>query len=136
MSHYSEIDVEFHHKDCLLESLMEMGMNFQEYQTAEALEDYQGHKRQDTKAHIIVSRKNFPNSLVNDIGFAVDSDGKVTKSYIDEFFQKSNVKGKFLNPLSQKYAEKVTRKTASRMKLRVTGEEKLEDGTIRLRLKR
>jgi len=134
MSRYSETEVEFNDRECLMESLEEMGLTFKEYAELTELEDYQGRKRPNTKAHLIVSRNNW-NEPVNDVGFAWKEDGKVT-AYIDEFFKGRDAKGRFLHPLSQRYAEKKVRKTSERMRLRVSGEETLEDGTRRLRLRR
>lgn len=135
MSRYSQTEVEFYDRDCLRESLTEMGLTFTEYEEAQELEDYMGRKRSDTKGHIIVPRSNWPGSMVNDTGFEFKEDGKVT-CHIDDFFKKHGHEEKFLNPLQQRYAEKKVRKTSARMRLRVSGEETLADGTKRLRLRR
>jgi hypothetical protein len=135
MSRYSEVDVDFRHKDCLLESLSEMGITFKEYQELTPLHDYMGKTRENTKAHIIIDRKNW-NSPVNDVGFVLNDKGEIQKAHIDEFFKSTGARKKFLNPLQAKYAEKVGRKTVSKMRLRVVGEESLPDGTKRLRIKR
>jgi len=135
VSRYSETEVEFYDRDCLMQSLMEMGLQFTEYQELTELEDYLGNKRKDTKAHIIVNRKNW-SQPVNDVGFEFKEDGTV-KAHIDNYFTNSNDgKGKFLHPLSQRYAELKVKSQSSRMRLRVSGEETLEDGTRRLRLRR
>jgi hypothetical protein len=136
MSRYQENDVEFFDKDCLKEALGDMGLTFNEYEELTELEDYLGKKRKDTKAHIIVPRSNWAGQLVNDVGFAFKEDGKVT-AYIDNFFTNSNdAKGKFLNPLTQRYGELKVKKTSARMRLRVSGEETLADGTRRIKLRR
>ena len=135
MSRYSETEVEFHDKDCLKGALDDMGLTYKEYEELTELEDYMGRKRSDTKAHIIVDRKNWT-SPVNDVGFAYGEDGKVI-AHIDDFFTKTkDAKGTFLHPLSQRYAELKVKKTSARMRLRVSGEETLADGTKRLRLRR
>lgn len=135
MSRYSECEVEFFDKDCLKEALTDMGLSFKEYSELTELEDYMGRKRSDTKAHIIVDRKNWTQP-VNDVGFEYKGDGTV-KAHIDNYFTNSNdVKGKFIHPLSQRYAELKVKAQSSRMRLRVSGEETLEDGTRRLRLRR
>ncbi len=135
MSRYSETEVEFYDKDCLMQSLMDMGLQFKEYQELTELEDYMGSKRKDTKAHIIVSRKNW-SQPVNDVGFEYKEDGTVT-AHIDNYFTNSNdAKGKFLHPLSQRYGELKVKAQSSRMRLRVSGEETLADGTRRLKLRR
>lgn len=135
MSRYSKTECEFHDVDLLKECLGEMGLSFKEYATLTELEDYLGHKRSDTRAQIIVSRKNW-SQPVNDVGFEYKEDGKVI-AHLDDYFTNSNdVKGKFLHPLSARYAEKRVRKSSSRLKLRVSGEEKLADGTQRLRLRK
>ena len=135
MSRYSETEVEFHDKDCLKGALDDMGLTYKEYEELTELEDYMGRKRSDTKAHIIVDRKNWT-SPVNDVGFEFKEDGTVTV-HTDKYFRESNdVKGKLIHPLSQRYAELKVKKTSARMRLRVSGEETLADGTKRLRLRR
>jgi hypothetical protein len=135
MSRYQENEVEFYDKDCLMEALMEMGLTFTEHQELTELEDYMGRKRSDTRADIIVPRSNWPNSAVNDTGFEYKEDGKVV-CHVDDFFSKHGHGEKFLHPLSQRYGELKTKKTSARMRLRVTSEETLADGTRRLRLRR
>ena len=135
MSRYSETEVEFLERECLCEALAEMGLTFTEHQELESLEDYMGRKRSDTKAHIIVDRKNWPGQLVNDTGFEYKKDGKVT-CHIDDFFRGHGHEEKFLNPLSQRYGELKVKAQSSRMRLRVSGEETLADGTRRIRLRR
>ena len=135
MSRYSETLVEFEDRECLKEALEGMGLTYTEHEELTELEDYMGRKRSDTKAHIIVGRKNWTQP-VNDVGFAYGEDGKVT-AHVDDYFNNSNnAKGKFLHPLSQRYAELKVKKTSARMRLRVSGEETLADGTKRLRLRR
>jgi hypothetical protein len=135
MSRYQENEVEFFDRDCLMEALTEMGLSFAEHQELTELEDYMGRKRKDTKAHIIVPRSNWAGSAVNDTGFEYKEDGSVV-CHADEFFTRHGHREKFLNPLTQRYAELKTKKTSARMRLRVSGEETLEDGTRRLRLRR
>ena len=135
MSRYSETNVEFYDRDCLKDALTEMGLTFTEHQELTELEDYMGRKRSDTKGHIIVPRSNWAGSPVNDTGFEYKEDGSVT-CHVDDFFSKHGHESKFLHPLSQRYAELKVKAQSSRMRLRVSGEETLEDGTRRLRLRR
>jgi hypothetical protein len=127
--------VEFFDKDCLCEALTEMGLTYTEHEELTQLEDYMGRKRADTQGHIIVPRSNWPGSMVNDTGFEFKEDGTVA-CHVDDFFSKHGHGEKFLHPLSQRYAELKVKKTSARMRLRVSGEETLADGTRRLRLRR
>ena len=135
MSRYSETIVEFQDRECLCQALEGMGLTYTEHQELESLEDYLGNKRDITKAHIIVPRSNWPGQLVNDTGFEFKEDGTVA-CHVDDFFSKHGHREKFLHPLSQRYAELKVKKTSARMRLRVSGEETLADGTRRIKLRR
>lgn len=135
MSRYGEIQVEFKDKDCLIEAVKQMGLNYTYHEVPQPLKDYMGHKRENTKANLILPKSNWPGKAVNEVGFAWDEEGQV-KAFVDDYFTRTLGRESLLQPLTQEYGVVKGKKTARKLRMRVTREETLKDGTKRLYLKK
>jgi len=129
MSHYSEVDTAFRDRDCLVESLQEMGYQVEIHEgEGSNLFGYQGDKREQ-KANVIV-RRQFVGRSSNDLGWKWNANSGCFTQIISEFDQYTSKldEGK----LKQMYAEKKVTKKARKLGYRI--KRNVEDGAVQLTL--
>jgi hypothetical protein len=135
MSHYSEVQIEFKDRAALVAALERLGFQgkLEVYQEAKSLYGYQGDLREQ-EAHIIIRRQHV-GPAANDIGFQRQSDGTY-RAWVSEFDQRQNAYGDaWLGKLKQAYGVEKARAEAKKRGYRVS-EQKLDDGRVRLVMRR
>jgi len=135
MSHYSEVAIEFTDEGCLVAALSRLGFEgkVEVHQTPQTLYGYQGDARSQ-KAHIIIRRQHVGRAA-NDLGFERQPDGKyrVWVSEYDRTYNKYD--DAWTGRLKQAYGVEKAKAEAKKKGYRVS-EQKLDDGRIRLVLRR
>ncbi|MDI6852969.1 MAG: DUF1257 domain-containing protein [Deltaproteobacteria bacterium] len=135
MSHYSEVAIELTDEGCLVAALGRLGFKgkVEVHQEAQALYGYQGDVR-PPKAHVIIRREHV-GQAANDLGFERQPDGKC-RVWVSEYDQKYNkYDDAWMGRLKQAYGVEKARSEARKKGYRVS-EQKLDDGRIRLVLRR
>jgi hypothetical protein len=139
MSHFSEVAIELADEGCLVAALTRLGFQgkVEVHQEAQALYGYQGDVRAQ-KAHVIIRRKHVGQAS-NDIGFERQTDGTY-RAWISDFDRTRQTGGtryddKWLGRLKQNYGVEKARAEAKKRGYMVS-EQKLEDGRVRLVLRR
>lgn len=131
MSHFTNIQLQFKDRNCLVEALVEMGWSLDKielHNSPSNLYGWHGDVRQDC-ANIIIRRK-YVGRDSNDIGFRLEPDGTYT-AIISEFDSRTNYGSTWVNRLKQTYGVKVAKKQA-RLKGFSVQETKKSDGTVTL----
>jgi len=135
MSHYSEVQIEFKDRAALVAALERLGFQgkLEIHQESRALYGYQGDRREQ-QAHIIIRRQHV-GPAANDIGFQRQPDGTY-RAWVSEFDQRQNGYGDaWLGKLKQAYGVEKARAEARKRGYRVS-EQKLDDGRVRLVMRR
>ncbi|MEM3452118.1 MAG: DUF1257 domain-containing protein [Candidatus Hadarchaeum sp.] len=136
MSHYCEVQIELRDEAALVAALTRLGFRreiIEVHQTPQTLYGYQGDARPQ-KAHIIIRRK-YVGRAANDLGFERQADGRY-RVWVSEYDQAHNgYNNAWLGRLKQAYGIEKARAEAKKRGYRLT-EQKLDDGTIRLVLRR
>lgn len=135
MSHYSEVTIELTDEGCLVVALGRLGFKgkVEVHREAQQLYGYQGDLRAQ-KAHVIIRRGDVGRAA-NDLGFERQADGRY-RIWISEYDQAHNgYNGAWLGKLKQAYGVEKARAEARKKGYRVS-EQKLDDGRIRLVLRR
>jgi len=135
MSHYSEVAIELTDEGCLVAALTRLGFKgkVEVHGEAQALYGYQGDLRPQ-KAHIIIRRQHV-GPAANDLGFERQADGKY-RGWVSDYDQTYNkYNDAWMGKLKQAYGVEKGRAEARKKGYRVS-EQKLEDGRIRLVLRR
>ena len=135
MSHYSEVVIEFTDEGCLVAALNRLGFQgkVEVHREAQPLYGYQGDVRPQ-KANIIIRREHV-GPAANDLGFERQPDGKY-RAWISEFDQRQNgYNDAWMGKLKQAYGIEKARAEARKRGYRVS-EQKLDDGRVRLTLRR
>lgn len=129
MSEFHTIDSEFIDKQCLMDSLAEMGYKPVDHEQSVQLYGYQGDQRTQ-RANIVIPRSQV-GSASNDVGFEfVDGRYRTHISEFDQSMQKFN-----LNKLKALYAEKVVEKTIRNSgQYSITSSHREQDGTKVLKI--
>jgi hypothetical protein len=128
MSKYSEIKTQLKDKECIIDALKEKGFKPQSHENAVALTGYEGDRRSD-KAEIIIPRSQVGHAS-NDIGFKRQDDG--TYKAIISQYDGGRYNQKWLDEISQSYAEKKTSKIARNKGLTLSKKHILPNGNIKL----
>jgi hypothetical protein len=135
MSHYSEVVIELTDEGCLVAALSRLGFKdkVEVHQEGQPLYGYQGDVRAQ-KAHIIIRREHVGRAA-NDLGFERQADGRY-RVWVSEYDQKYNkYDDSWMGRLKQAYGVEKARAEAKKKGYRVS-EQKLDDGRIRLMLRR
>ena len=135
MSHYSEVMIELTDESCLVAALSRLGFKgrVEVHQEAQALYGYQGDVRSQ-KAHVIIRRQHV-GPAANDLGFERQADGKY-RVWVSDYDVKYNKDDDaWMGRLKQTYGVEKARAEARKKGYRVS-EQKLDDGRIRLVLRR
>jgi hypothetical protein len=135
MSHYSEVVIELTDEGCLVAALSRLGFKgkVEVHREAQALYGYQGDVRAQ-KGNIIIRRQHVGRAA-NDLGFERQPDGKY-RVWVSEYDQKYNkYDDAWMGKLKQAYGVEKARAEARKKGYRVS-EQKLDDGRIRLVLRR
>ncbi len=132
MSEYIILQSTYNDADCLKASLKELGYQFEDHKTAQALVGYAGDKRTQT-ANIIVRRKSVGKSA-NDVGFLRKSNGTY-EMVISEFDRRkgSDSAINFLEKLKQIYNKHKTVKKLKSLGNMVTSVKTTQDGKIKIK---
>ena len=135
MSHYSEVVIELTDEGCLVAALSRLGFKdkVEVHQEGQPLYGYQGDVRAQ-KAHIIIRREHVGRAA-NDLGFERQADGKY-RVWVSDYDRKYNkYDDAWMGRLKQAYGVEKARAEAKKKGYRVS-EQKLDDGRIRLMLRR
>jgi hypothetical protein len=136
MSHYCEVMIELRDEAALVAALTRLGFKrevIEVHQAPQTLYGYQGDAREQ-KAHIIIRRHNV-GPAANDLGFERQADGRY-RIWVSEYDQRKNgYNDAWLGRLKQAYGIEKARAEAKKRGYRLT-EQKLDDGTVRLVLRR
>jgi hypothetical protein len=135
MSHYSEVEIELADEGCLVAALGRLGFEgkVEVHKTPQALYGYQGDAREQ-KAHIIIRRQHV-GQAANDLGFERQPDGKYRVWVSDYDVKYNKYDNAWMGRLKQAYGVEKARAEARKKGYRVS-EQKLDDGRIRLVLRR
>jgi len=129
MSQYINIDFVFSNEKDLLKALDACGYKPTVHDEAVSLEDWKGRKRENTKAHIIIPRKQL-NRLSNDMGFERMPDGTL-RPHVSDY--DSPPKSMAFPKIKQEAIVAASEREARRRGLRVKRHTE-NDGTIKLRV--
>jgi len=133
MSHYTRVNTRLVSTQHLLQALRDMGFGEVEcHEPAQVLYNYVGEATPD-RAHVIVRREHLGRSS-NDLGFRKTADGSFAAIVSD--FDRHRLDAVWLKELTQRYAYHVARDTLTEQGFDLVGEERQEDGTIQLTLRR
>jgi len=135
MSHYSEVQIELTDEGCLVAALGRLGFDgkVEVYKEAQPLYGYQGDIRAQ-KAHLIIRRQHV-GPAANDLGFERQPDGKY-RIWVSDYDRKYNrYDDAWMGRLKQAYGVEKAKAEAKKKGYRVS-EQKLDDGRIRLVLRR
>ena len=135
MSHYSEVAIELTDEGCLVAALSRLGFTgkMEVHKEAQPLYGYQGDMRPQ-KAHVIIRRQHV-GPAANDLGFERQADGKY-RVWVSDYDVKYNTyDDAWMGLLKQAYGVEKARAEARKKGYRVS-EQKLDDGRIRLVLRR
>jgi hypothetical protein len=135
MSHYSEVQIELIDEGCLVAALSRLGFKgkMEVYREAQSLNGYQGDARAQ-KAHIIIRRQHV-GPAANDLGFERQPDGKY-RVWVSDYDRKYNkYDDAWMGRLKQAYGVEKARAEAKK-KGYLVSEQKLDDGRIRLVMRR
>jgi hypothetical protein len=135
MSHYSEVLIELTDEGCLVAALGRLGFKgkVEVHKEAQALHGYQGDVRSQ-KAHVIIRRQHV-GSAAHDLGFERQADGKYRVWVSDYDVKYNKYDDAWMGRLNQAYGVEKARAEARKKGYRVS-EQKLDDGRIRLVLRR
>jgi hypothetical protein len=135
MSHYSEVAIELTDEGCLVAALCRLGFEgkVEVHREARPLYGYQGDVRPQ-KAHIIIRRQHVGRAA-NDLGFERQADGKYRVWVSDYDVKYNKYDDAWMGRLKQTYGVEKARVEARKKGYRVS-EQKLDDGRIRLVLRR
>jgi hypothetical protein len=135
MSHYSEVAIELTDEGCLVAALSRLGFTgkVEVHKEAQALYGYQGDVRSQ-EAHVIIRRQHV-GPAANDLGFERQADGKYRVWVSDYDVKYNKYNDAWRGRLKQAYGVEKARAEARKKGYRVS-EQKLDDGRIRLVLRR
>jgi hypothetical protein len=133
MSHFSRIRTRLVDEDALVSALKELGFNHVElHEQAQHLYGYLGDVRQQT-AEVIIRRAHIGKAS-NDIGFKRGADGGFDAIISD--YDRTKYSQKWIDKLTQIYGYNVTRRNLVKQGFTVVTEEKADDESIHLVLRR
>jgi hypothetical protein len=135
MSHYSEVMIELTDEGCLVAALGRLGFKgkVEIHQEPQVLYGYRGDARSQ-KAHVII-RRHHVGSAANDLGFERQPDGKYRVWVSDYDVKYNKYDAAWMGRLKQAYGVEKARAEARKKGYRIS-EQKLDDGRIRLVLRR
>jgi len=135
MSHYSEVMIELTDEGCLVAALERLGFKgkVEIHKEAKALYGYQGDVRAQ-KGNVIIRRQHV-GPAANDLGFERQPDGKYRVWVSDYDVKYNKYDDAWMGRLQQAYGVEKARTEAKKKGYRVS-EQKLDDGRIRLVLRR
>jgi hypothetical protein len=113
-------------QDCLVAALREQGYEVEVHATAQTLFDWLG-RETDNRANVIVRKKNFNSTIVNDLGFKTEADGTMTM--VSDENRALGVT--WMTELKRSYTEKVDMKLARSKGFKFLGR-KVVNGRIQL----
>lgn len=133
MSHFSRIRTRLVDANALVSALKELGFNHVElHEQAQHLYGYLGDVRQQT-AEVIIRRAHIGKAS-NDIGFKRGTDGGFDAIISD--YDRTKYSQKWIDKLTQIYGYNVTRSNLVKQGFTVVTEEKADDESIHLVLRR
>ena len=133
MSHFSRIRTRLVDANALVSALKELGFNHVElHEQAQHLYGYLGDVRQQT-AEVIIRRAHIGKAS-NDIGFKRGADGGFDAIISD--YDRTKYSQKWIDKLTQIYGYNVTRSNLVKQGFTVVTEEKADDESIHLVLRR
>jgi len=133
VSHYTRVNTRLVSAEHLIQALKDMGfVEVESHEPAQVLYNYAGEETTD-RAHVIVRREHL-GRLSNDLGFRRAADGSFAAIISD--YDRNRLDAAWLKGLSQRYAYRVARDTLTEQGFDLVGEERQEDGTIQLTLRR
>lgn len=127
MSHISSVQVTVTDKEALLKALKRLGLVAEVHEAAVPVL-YRGHARGGVRAHIVVRQ---PFGYHADLGFELRAD-KTIATYTDTYYQAGK---DLVNKFTQAYGVEKA-KMEARKKGFLAQEKTLDDGTVRLTLRR
>jgi len=128
MSEYHPQKTQFKtvNQDCLVAALRDQGYEVEVHATAQTLFDWLGHETTN-RANVIVRKKNFNSTIVNDLGFKTEADGTMTM--VSDENRALGVT--WMTELKRSYTEKVDMKLARSKGFKFLGR-KVVNGRIQL----
>lgn len=128
MSHYSDVETEYTDRDSIVKALVDLGWDEKVIELHDQPVALHDGKRQ---AHIVIRKKNMKSYAWTDLGFEKRQDGTY-KLHIDEMTMGKDWQGR----LKARYGYHDTLRIAKTTGHKLRSEEKLPDGSLRLRLVR
>lgn len=130
MSHFTKIETQIRDEECLLKALADLGYSEVERGTDLPLYGYQDDRRPET-ADVVIRRQHLSVGS-NDVGFKRQADGTY-QAIVSEFdHERGFLWNQRKNQLLQSYARHRVLKSMAKQGLRLVGEERQADGTLRL----
>jgi Protein of unknown function (DUF1257) len=134
VSHFTTLHTQITDQDSLVAALSDIGFSEVEvHSEPQALQGYMGDRRRQ-RAHVII-RRQFVGSASNDIGFERQGDGNY-RAWISEFDRGHGYNAEWVGRVTARHAYHVTQKTLVNQGFNVVQEQRAEDGSVRMILRR
>jgi hypothetical protein len=132
MSHFSRIATKIVDRAALLSALADLGYQAEVHEDGVPLHGFLGDSREQ-RAHVVVPRRQV-GRLSNDIGFERTADGTY-RAWISDFDARKHG-SRWLADLTHRYAYHATMATLARQSFQVARQERHEDGSMRILVRR